>query len=124
MPSDTETGQGFDRRRLAFGAVFLSLVALWYATHPAQFAAEFSQPVTYVLAALTVVVLVVSAHRRLRETWLFGLSLGLLVAVWGLHNLAGPAMPLLTGYGFVVLGVCGVGYAVYTRIRDRSASEA
>ena len=123
MPSDTETGQGSDRRRLAFGAVFLSLVALWYATHPAQFAAEFRGPVTYVLAVLAVVVMAVSAHRRLRESWLFGLCLGLFVAVWGLRNLAGGATPLVSGYGFVVLGVCGVGYAVYTRVRDGTTEE-
>ncbi|EJN59526.1 hypothetical protein [Halogranum rubrum] len=70
MPADTENGQGFDRRSLAFTLVFLTLMALWYGTHPAQFAAEFHGPMTS------------------------------------------------------VLGVCGVGYAVYTRIRNRPASEA
>ncbi|SFL24043.1 hypothetical protein SAMN04487950_2993 [Halogranum rubrum] len=99
-------------------------MALWYGTHPAQFAAEFYGPVTSVLAVLGVVVMAISAHRRLRESWLFGLVLGLFVTLWGLHNLAGPATPLVSGYGFVVLGVCGVGYAVYTWIRNRPASEA
>lgn len=123
MPSNTDaSADGFDRWSLAFAVVFLTLVALWYATHPAQFAAEFDRPLTYALAVLVVTVLVVSAHRRLCDSWLFDVSLGVFVAVWGLHNLTGDGAPLVMGYGFVVLGVCHVGYAVYKKARKQPST--
>ena len=113
-----------DRRWAAFSLLVLFALGAWYVGNPETFRNEIRGPQTYVLIALMAVVLVTATHRGFRESWLYGLLFGAFTLVWGLHNLSGPAAPYLTGYGFVVLGLAGVVYAVYRRVRpSRKRSE-